>query len=312
VVGLLGPNGAGKTTTLKCIVGLLRKAEGTITIDGMDHRSDVARAKLAYIPEVPDIYEGLTVWDHLKIALAYNLHDWEKRANDLIHRFDLMEKRNELGMHLSKGMKQKTMICCALLHDPDVLLFDEPLIGLDPKAVHELKEVFMDLDTAQNLCDRVLVMKSGKLIAEGTIDDLRKRVQAAQESTLEELFLEKVIFSAVSELSIFWIIDAIHHPAKLAGLVVQYGLQFIWILPFLFKRSDPLESPWYLSLDVIGSVIMALLLLIFLGGLNKASVSYAPGTYTMADANLLFPSPINQRSEPSFIFLYLDGCSICP
>jgi len=66
VVGLLGPNGAGKTTTLKCIVGLLRKAEGTITIDGMDHRSDVARAKLAYIPEVPDIYEGLTVWDHLK------------------------------------------------------------------------------------------------------------------------------------------------------------------------------------------------------------------------------------------------------
>jgi len=93
-----------------------------------------------------------------------------------------------------------------------------------------------------------------------------------------------------------YVIDAIHHPAKLAGLVVQYGLQFIWILPFLFKRSDPLESPWYLSLDVIGSVIMALLLLIFLGGLNKASVSYAPGTYTMADANLLFPSPINQRS----------------
>lgn len=205
VVGLLGPNGAGKTTTLKCIVGLLRKAEGTITIDGIDHRADVARAKLAYIPEVPDIYEGLTVWDHFKfIALAYSLEDWEGRANDLMERFDLVQKRNELGMHLSKGMKQKTMICCALLHDPDVLLFDEPLVGLDPKAVHELKQAFMDmkalgksllisthmLDTAQSLCDRVLVMKSGKLIAEGTIDDLRKRVQAAQDSTLEELFLE--------------------------------------------------------------------------------------------------------------------------
>ena len=205
VTGLLGPNGAGKTTTLKCITGLLRKTEGTITIEGMDHRDDEARAKLCYIPEVPDIYEGLTVWDHFKfIALAYGLENWEERANDLMERFDLMEKRNELGMHLSKGMKQKTMICCGLLHDPDVLLFDEPLVGLDPKAVHELKQAFMDLkalgksllisthmlDTAQKLCDRVLVMKNGKLIAEGTIDDLRKRVQAAQDSTLEELFLE--------------------------------------------------------------------------------------------------------------------------
>jgi len=104
-----------------------------------------------------------------------------------------------------------------------------------------------------------------------------------------------------------YVIDAIHHPAKLAGLVVQYGLQFIWILPFLFKRSDPLESPWYLSLDVIGSVIMALLLLIFLGGLNKAYVSYAPGTYTMADANLLFPSPINQRSVYAWSMIRHSG-----
>ena len=93
-----------------------------------------------------------------------------------------------------------------------------------------------------------------------------------------------------------YVIDAIHHPARLAGLVVQYGLQFIWIIPFLLKRNAPVKSPWYLGLDVIGSIIMAILLLTFLGGLNKASVSYAPGTYTMADANLLFPSPINQRT----------------
>jgi ABC-type multidrug transport system ATPase subunit len=205
VVGLLGPNGAGKTTTLKCISGLLRKDEGSVTVGGLDHRDDRARYRLAYIPETPDIYEMLTVWEHMKfIALAYSLIDWEKEADELLERFDLAEKRGELGMHLSKGMKQKITICCALLHHPDVLLFDEPLIGLDPKAVRELKNAFYDLkdsgktllisthmlDTAQNLCDSVLVMKQGELIAEGTIEELRQRMRASADSTLEDLFLE--------------------------------------------------------------------------------------------------------------------------
>ncbi|WP_018963736.1 ABC transporter ATP-binding protein [Coprothermobacter platensis] len=205
VVGLLGPNGAGKTTTLKCIAGLLRQTEGSITIKGMDHRDDIARSKLSYVPEVLDIYEGLTVWDHMKfIALAYELSDWETKAYSLLERFDLTEKRSELGLNLSKGMRQKVMICCGLMHDPDVLLFDEPLVGLDPRAVRELKDVFVTLknagksllisthmlDTAQNFCDRVLVMKAGKLIAEGSVDDLRSKMRASQDSTLEDLFLE--------------------------------------------------------------------------------------------------------------------------
>jgi len=205
VVGLLGPNGAGKTTTLKCIAGLLRKDEGSILIDGLDHRDDKARYKLAYIPETPDIYDMLTVWEHMKfIALAYELGDWEEEARALLERFDLLEKRDELGSGLSKGMKQKTTICCALLHHPDIMLFDEPLIGLDPKAVHELKNAFYNLkddgktllisthmlDTAQNLCDSVLVMKQGKLIANGSVEELRQQMKASENSTLEDLFLE--------------------------------------------------------------------------------------------------------------------------
>lgn len=205
VIGLLGPNGAGKTTTLKCIAGLLRKDDGSVTIGGLDHRDDKARFRLAYIPEAPDIYDMLTVWEHMKfIALAYNLADWEQEAKALLERFDLIDKRTELGAHLSKGMKQKTSICCALLHHPDVLLFDEPLVGIDPRAMRQLKNAFFDLkadgktllisthmlDTAQSLCDRVLVMKNGRLIAEGTVEELREQMKASADSTLEDLFLE--------------------------------------------------------------------------------------------------------------------------
>ena len=214
VTGLLGPNGAGKTTTLKCITGLLRKTEGTITIEGMDHRDDEARAKLCYIPEVPDIYEGLTVWDHFKfIALAYGLENWEERANDLMERFDLMEKRNELGMHLSKGMKQKLAIICAFIHDARTILFDEPLIGIDPKGARELKDMIIEakengcsvlisthmLDTAERLCDRIIILRSGQKIAEGTLAELQERARLTQDATLEDMFLTLTAEGSASE-----------------------------------------------------------------------------------------------------------------
>ncbi|MCD2346351.1 ABC transporter ATP-binding protein [Clostridium guangxiense] len=205
IVGLTGPNGAGKTTTIKCILGLLRKTKGKVLVDGIDSTKQESKYKLAYIPETPDIYPMLTVWEHLKfIALAYYIDDWQEYGNEILKRFDLYDKKNILGRDLSKGMKQKLSICCALLHKPDVFLVDEPLIGLDPKAIRELKDAFKALraegksllisthmlDTAEGLCDRIVVLKKGTLILEGTIEDLRLKVNAGEDSSLEDLFLE--------------------------------------------------------------------------------------------------------------------------
>lgn len=205
IIGLTGPNGAGKTTTIKCILGLLRKTDGMVYVDGYDSRLPKSKYKLAYIPETPDIYPMLTVWEHLKfISLAYYLKDWEGYGEEILKKFDLLDKKNELGRNLSKGMKQKLSICCAMLHDPDIYLVDEPMIGLDPKAIKELKTAFKSLkdegktvlisthllDTAEGLCDRILVMKKGRLIAEGTIEELRHMMNASESTSLEDLFLE--------------------------------------------------------------------------------------------------------------------------
>jgi len=205
IVGLIGPNGAGKTTTIKCILGLLRKNSGEVLVDGFSNKVQESKYKLAYIPETPDIYPMLTVWEHLKfMALAYYLKDWEEDAEKILKRFDLLEKRNDLGRDLSKGMKQKVSICCALIHKPDVFLVDEPLVGLDPKAMRELKDAFKGLkqegksilvsthmlDSAEGFCDRVIIMKKGKIITEGTIEELRERTHSDENSSLEDLFLE--------------------------------------------------------------------------------------------------------------------------
>jgi ABC-type multidrug transport system ATPase subunit len=203
VVGLIGPNGAGKSTTLKTIMGLLRKTEGDIKVCGYDYKDKEARKKLSYIPEIPDIYPMLTVWEHMKfIALAYNLDNWEKEALRYLEAYDLLDKKDELGANLSKGMRQKVMVICGLLHKPEVMLFDEPFVGLDPKAIRELKDTIRELkkegksvllsthmlDSVQNLGDRVLILKAGKLIYEGTLEEVMEK--AGPNGTLEDLFLE--------------------------------------------------------------------------------------------------------------------------
>lgn len=205
VVGLLGPNGAGKSTTLKSITGLIRPTKGSITIDGVPHNDLEVKRLFTYVPETPDLYEMLTVMEHLQfIAYAYGLTDWQERANDLLERFDLKEKVNELGKNLSKGMKQKVAICSGLLHDPQLLIFDEPFIGLDPKAIRELKNLFRKfkeegksifisshlLDSIEDFCDRVLVLKDGRLIAKGTLEELRSQVKGEKFTSLEDVFLE--------------------------------------------------------------------------------------------------------------------------
>lgn len=208
IVGLLGPNGAGKTTALRCIAGILRPTGGQVLINGFDVVADQARAKagLAFVPEVPSLYELLTVEEHLKfVAMCFNRIDlFDRMKEELLERYDLAEKRNELVATLSKGMRQKLSVACALVHEANVFLFDEPLIGVDPAGAHELKleiqraaresgaAVLISthlLDTAERLCDRVVILARGRKIAEGTLSELQAQSQMEGQS-LEQVFLK--------------------------------------------------------------------------------------------------------------------------
>lgn len=197
---LIGPNGAGKSTTIKSIAGLLR-FDGEITIDGKPNKSIEAKRIFGYIPESPAMYESLSVWDHLEfIARAYNLKDWEDTAEVLLTRFDMDDKKAKVGKDLSKGMQQKVSICCALLIQPHMVMFDEPMMGLDPKAIKELKEMFVELknsgcailisthilDSIAEIWDKALIMNKGEIVYNNT----REQMEASGES-LEHIFFSK-------------------------------------------------------------------------------------------------------------------------
>ena len=142
---LIGPNGAGKSTAIKCIAGLLR-FNGIITVCGFENKSVEAKRSFGYIPEMPAPIETLTVYEHMEfIARAYKVESWQEKTEALLVRMELDDKRKKLGKELSKGMQQKLSICCALLPEPKVVLLDEPLIGLDPHAIKELKTMLMEL-----------------------------------------------------------------------------------------------------------------------------------------------------------------------
>ncbi len=183
---LLGPNGAGKSTIIKSIAGLL-KFEGLITINGNENKSLQAKRDLGYIPEMPALYDMLTVWEHLEfIARAYSLKDWKDRAEELLIRFELDDKKKKLGSELSKGMQQKVSICCAMLTQPKVILFDEPMVGLDPHAIKELKNLIIEmkhagaailisthmLDSVNEFWDSTNIMINGRIAARRTRRDM--------------------------------------------------------------------------------------------------------------------------------------------
>lgn len=199
VTVLLGPNGAGKSTVMKAIIGLLRY-DGRITVGGHPNKTTDARRILGYIPEMPSLYPNLTVSEHLEfIARAYRLTDYKDRAAALLDRFELTDKRKKFGDELSKGMQQKLNICLGLLPEPRMLLLDEPMIGLDPHAIKELKERFTAMrdegrtllvsthiiDSVDMLWDRTLIMQNGEIRANVTRAELE-----AQGRTLEELFFD--------------------------------------------------------------------------------------------------------------------------
>ncbi len=206
IVGLLGPNGAGKTTTLRCIAGILKPDSGRIQIGEFDLERQEQQAKrlLAFIPEMPNPYELLTVREHLKlVAMCYDtLPLYAERADELLQRYELADKANALAGTLSKGMKQKLAVVCALVHNAQVFLCDEPLMGIDPRGQYTFKAELQrlrdegaailvsthQLDTAERLCDRVIIMHKGRLLAEGTLGELQQRAQM-EGSTLEEVFL---------------------------------------------------------------------------------------------------------------------------
>ena len=207
IVGVLGPNGAGKTTTIRCVASLLQPSSGTILLNGHNVADDPVAAKrtLAFVPEVPNPYEMLTVMEHLRfIAAAYRMEEELVHAEEILTRLDLWDKRNDLGASLSKGMRQKLACACAFIHQAQVFCFDEPLIGLDPKGMRELKSMMMErraqgnailisthmLDTAERLCDRVIILKKGQLIVQGTVSELKSQLMSSAESSLEDMFLE--------------------------------------------------------------------------------------------------------------------------
>jgi ABC-2 type transport system ATP-binding protein len=202
VLGLLGPNGAGKTTSFLCLSGLLRPDSGAITYGGRALGGERGRT-IALIPESPDVYAMLTVWEHmLFVARSLHLRGWEPRAQSLLERLGIAEKRDALGQALSKGMRQKTLIAATLLAQSPVLLLDEPMIGLDPRGQRELRELIAELradgtsimmsthiiDSAEAMCDRLIIMKNGTALASGRTSDLRHAAPTGQ--TLEDLFLE--------------------------------------------------------------------------------------------------------------------------
>lgn len=207
IVGLLGPNGAGKTTVLRCITGIIQPTEGQIEVDGvrLSDNENAVKRRLAFVPEVPTPFEMLTVYEHLRfVAMAYDTMDrFDERADELMDRFDLQEKRNDLVLSLSKGMKQKLAVACAFVHDAGVILLDEPLIGIDPRGVHELKTLLARarddgksilisthmLDTAERLCSRIIILRRGVIVAEGSLEDLHKRAEMGEDATLEDVFL---------------------------------------------------------------------------------------------------------------------------
>ncbi len=194
---LLGPNGAGKSTIIKCIAGLLRY-QGRIGIQGILSKKTEAKKLLAYVPELPAMFDALTVREHVEyIRKAYSSDITDEEIDGMFRRFDLDDKQDKLGNELSKGMMQKVSICCALAVKPKVLLLDEPMIGLDPKAIKELKEVILEqrsldvtvlisthmLEMVEELWDVMFVMDKSHIIGS-------YRKSEVGEKDLDDLFFE--------------------------------------------------------------------------------------------------------------------------
>jgi len=212
IFGFLGPNGAGKTTTIKMIVGLLKPTSGSVKVGGFDVQTQplLAKAASGYVPDAPNLYPKLTARELLRfVGDLYGIErgQVERRSEELLRLFDLVEAGDDSIDSYSHGMQQKTALAAALVHDPRVLVLDEPTVGLDPKSARLIKDILRQLaergaaiflsthilEIAERMCDRIGIINQGGLIASGTMDDLRALGKAGGdgrlEDSLEDIFL---------------------------------------------------------------------------------------------------------------------------
>ena len=210
ILGFLGPNGAGKTTTIKMMAGVLKPTEGKIIINGLDLAKEPSAVKqcVGFIPDRPFVYEKLTGLEFLRfVAALYHLDhasSLESRISELLSLFDLSHWQEELIGSYSHGMKQRLVMCSALIHQPKVLIVDEPMVGLDPKGARLVKDIFRQqarqgttvfmsthsLEVAEEVSDEIAIIQAGRIIAQGTAEALR--LKADVDGNLEDIFLKLV------------------------------------------------------------------------------------------------------------------------
>lgn len=207
IFGFLGPNGAGKTTTIKMMVGLLRPDRGGIKMAGYDLAASPLEVKrrISYVPDNPDVYQRLTGIEYLNFMGDVYRVEPKVREERIGQLLDLLALKNAVSDPIrsySHGMRQKIVLVGALLHDPEIFIMDEPMVGLDPRSSHHLKEILRDqrargktvffsthiLEVAEKFCDRIGIIHKGRLIAQGTLEELRQ--QAKGQESLEKIFLE--------------------------------------------------------------------------------------------------------------------------
>lgn len=207
IFGFLGPNGAGKTTTIKMIVGILKPDQGDIEVSGIDvvKNSLESKKRISYVPDNPDLYESMTGYQYLNfMADVFEIGEdlRKERIQELARKFEIEDDLNDYLKGFSHGMKQKVALIGALVSDPDVLILDEPMVGLDPKSAFNLKTLMRErcdqgksvffsthvMEVAEKICDRVGIIKAGKLISCGSLDELKANVD--ENESLEQLFLE--------------------------------------------------------------------------------------------------------------------------
>jgi ABC-2 type transport system ATP-binding protein len=210
ILGLVGPNGAGKTTTLRCMTGIIPPTAGSIRIGGFDLATQPLEAKrrLAFVPDEPRLFDYLTAWDHMTItSRLYGVADGPARAKLLLEEFELGDRRDAYPSELSRGMKQKLMVAMALLHQPEALLLDEPLTGLDPVAMRRMKDRIRTSATSgvavilsshmlhlvEELCHRVVVVVRGNKVLDGTLEEIRQASPGLSgDADLEAIFMRAV------------------------------------------------------------------------------------------------------------------------